>query len=553
MNSPLSHRIEAPPFVDTEINFEGSDLFLRELDKVLEICPLLFQIGEVTIMTKILHIKIRLHILVPANKFDNILLEEFHQIIKDLTVGIYCFSQVPNLTLETNADMSSECNISPVYKKTRVAEIVTEVDYMVKALWHGSFFPKEKRLKFSDTWRKKLDVDENGQIQTKRDIFSEFEAWDYADSNGWLPIHYASAFNHPSIIRVIKKRSNMQLNCFVSLFQSPIHVAAKYGALDSIKYLLDSGVDFLTCDSNQATITRLAALSLHPSVLKYLIEKNLKGISVWEELGECLINLRILLEMDEGRDDEEDCLISSIVNKISNKIEICKELTHTTFMNYFVLLLYFDNDKIILTVTETLANVLQKFLNLSVKQEAATCLEALRGNVVLQKKKVAEALGVSRITELLLSVERLKIFGLVRFIAKCISVLMENLSSKNSNHVIVAARRISSLLNSDCGIGSAFVTAGLVETSVKLLKNTNHDVAEALATLIGYLTFNTTAFRMLLTAVRCIPKIYFDLIQNINKDAKINSTFVETFQDNLISGLPIYRFKLFYISKETKK
>ncbi|XP_066541904.1 ankyrin and armadillo repeat-containing protein isoform X2 [Hoplias malabaricus] len=97
-----------------------------------------------------------------------------HQIIRELTVGIYCFNQVPVISLEPNHDQSTSCQLSPAYYDTKVGQILINIDYTMKALWHGAYIPREKRLRFSEMWRSSMGVDSNGVPQTKKDVVAEF-------------------------------------------------------------------------------------------------------------------------------------------------------------------------------------------------------------------------------------------------------------------------------------------------------------------------------------------------------------------------------------------
>ena len=51
---------------------------------------------------------------------------------------------------------------------------MTHIDYMMKSLWHGAHFPKEKRLKFTERWRSNLDVNSSGKPETKKPLLTEF-------------------------------------------------------------------------------------------------------------------------------------------------------------------------------------------------------------------------------------------------------------------------------------------------------------------------------------------------------------------------------------------
>ncbi|XP_048050316.1 ankyrin and armadillo repeat-containing protein isoform X2 [Megalobrama amblycephala] len=97
-----------------------------------------------------------------------------HQIVRELTVGIYGFNQVPVISLVPNYDQSSTCQLPPAYYDTKVGQILINIDYTMKALWHGSYISREKRMRFSELWRSIMAVDSDGVPQTKKDVLAEF-------------------------------------------------------------------------------------------------------------------------------------------------------------------------------------------------------------------------------------------------------------------------------------------------------------------------------------------------------------------------------------------
>ena len=101
-------------------------------------------------------------------------MREVHQIVRELTLGIFGLNQVPKIHLEANFDQSSTVQLPPAYQDTRVGQILTNVDYTMKAMWHGSYFPKDKRVKFSEKWRNNLDVNAAGKPETKKALINEF-------------------------------------------------------------------------------------------------------------------------------------------------------------------------------------------------------------------------------------------------------------------------------------------------------------------------------------------------------------------------------------------
>ena len=101
-------------------------------------------------------------------------LREVHQIVRELTFGIYALNQVPSCALEANFDQSTSCQLPPAYLDTRVGQLMLSVDYMLKSLWHGAYFPRDKRTKFTERWRSNLDVNASGKPETKKPLVTEF-------------------------------------------------------------------------------------------------------------------------------------------------------------------------------------------------------------------------------------------------------------------------------------------------------------------------------------------------------------------------------------------
>jgi hypothetical protein len=101
-------------------------------------------------------------------------LREIHQIVRELTIGIYSLNQLPTVALEANFDQSTSIQLPPAYLDTKVGQVMCNIDYMMKALWHGAYFPKEKRTKFTERWRSNLDVNSNGKPETKKPLITEF-------------------------------------------------------------------------------------------------------------------------------------------------------------------------------------------------------------------------------------------------------------------------------------------------------------------------------------------------------------------------------------------
>ncbi|KAM3916003.1 ankyrin and armadillo repeat-containing protein [Leptodactylus fuscus] len=134
--------------------------------------PLQLPSGLITDMKNLTHSEILL--LSPVESDVRLDYCEVHQILRELVVGIYCFNQVPSISLDANFDCSTSCQLPPAYYDTRVGQILISVDYMIKALWHGAYMAAEKRMRFSEFWRSVMDIDGNGRPQTKKNIYEEF-------------------------------------------------------------------------------------------------------------------------------------------------------------------------------------------------------------------------------------------------------------------------------------------------------------------------------------------------------------------------------------------
>jgi hypothetical protein len=115
-----------------------------------------------------------------------------HQIIRDLTIGIYTFNQNPNLVLDANFDESTTCTMPPPYIDTKLGQIMINTDYWLKALWHGAYISREKRVKFSKNWRSLLTV-QNPHTNT----LEQFITFGLQDTN--TDSEYANVYNEFTI------------------------------------------------------------------------------------------------------------------------------------------------------------------------------------------------------------------------------------------------------------------------------------------------------------------------------------------------------------------
>ncbi|CAD5114678.1 DgyrCDS3724 [Dimorphilus gyrociliatus] len=110
------------------------------------------------------------------NSEDDVLdIRLIHQMIRELTFGIYALNSMPACSLEANYDQSTQCQLPPAYIDTKVGQLMIHVDYIMKSLWHGAYMPTDKRKAFTDVWRTNLVVNTStGKPETKKPIITEF-------------------------------------------------------------------------------------------------------------------------------------------------------------------------------------------------------------------------------------------------------------------------------------------------------------------------------------------------------------------------------------------
>ena len=106
----------------------------------------------------------------------------------------------------------------------------------------------------------------------------------------------------------------------------------------------------------------------------------------------------------------------------------------------------------------------------------------------------------------------------------------------------VPASLMSSLSHTRAGINDAMVTVGAIDKLIDRLYSKNDQVRFGCAIALGYLSYNRTAARLLLTACRNTPGLYDKLINNIGVKPKICRDFTEEFRRCKIVGLPCLRY-----------
>lgn len=126
----------------------------------------------------------------------------------------------------------------------------------------------------------------------------------------------------------------------------------------------------------------------------------------------------------------------------------------------------------------------------------------------------------------------------VSLTASGVTLLVEKLLSDNDDVIVLAASLLSSLAHTRAGITDAMVTTGAPNLLIQLLNSENDQVRNSAAVTLGYLTYNRTASRLLFGACRNTPILYKQMMDNIGKNPKLNSDFVDDFRRAKHVGLP---------------
>ncbi|XP_062434919.1 ankyrin and armadillo repeat-containing protein [Rhea pennata] len=210
--------------------------------------------------------------------------KEVHQILRELTVGIYCLNQIPLISLDGNYDQSTSCQLPPAYIDTRIGQILISVDYMLKALWHGAYIPKEKRVRFSKLWRSEMDIDADGKPQTEENIFLKFCSGGltdvsteqdfegiYDENMNEDPTYDPNSTEEKSFF--MQYADNIILKVTFGCTQVEQHENFfRFDAIYRLTNVIRSTEDYLNTETYQRLQQRLA---LHQKLLKKQLEKNI--------------------------------------------------------------------------------------------------------------------------------------------------------------------------------------------------------------------------------------------------------------------------------------
>ncbi|XP_076094844.1 ankyrin and armadillo repeat-containing protein-like isoform X1 [Mytilus galloprovincialis] len=208
---------------------------------------------------------------------------EIHQIIRELMYGIYILNQSPKVNLEANYDQTSTIKLPPAYLDTRIGQVLSTVDYTLKCLWHGAYFPKDKRAHFNERWKSHLDTDSSSSTKSKKMTYKEFYSAGIQDVT--YDPEYGSIYD--GIERedlddkdIVEERNHFmkhveQLSMQMTFYQNKtfnhkdLYVMDSDWLVSSIVKALDDHVDKMTHTSYERINTRL---QLHEELIMQCLD-----------------------------------------------------------------------------------------------------------------------------------------------------------------------------------------------------------------------------------------------------------------------------------------
>jgi hypothetical protein len=120
-----------------------------------------------------------------------------------------------------------------------------------------------------------LKAAKEGNLKTLRDLLRNGTDINYQDENGWSALHHACENNQLFAVQeLVKWKANIEIKkspAHGSL--TPLHVAAYFGYLDIVKFLIASGADPLSRDGRNYTPLKWAELNSRHGTIHYLTEQ----------------------------------------------------------------------------------------------------------------------------------------------------------------------------------------------------------------------------------------------------------------------------------------
>ena len=110
------------------------------------------------------------------------------------------------------------------------------------------------------------------------------------DSSGWAPIHHSASHNYHRVVYRICTVSGrcIDLQTEDRTTATPLLLAAKNGAFDTVCCLVELGADIAARDGSGRGIVQLSALHHHINILRYLVNLGRPDTPVFQQLSEML-------------------------------------------------------------------------------------------------------------------------------------------------------------------------------------------------------------------------------------------------------------------------
>ena len=183
-------------------------------------------------------------LLFPHTVTEALSLAEFHQIARELVIGIYVFKQLPMLKFEPCHDSTTSCFLPSAYTNTLTGQTLLSVGYCVESLLHGASIPVEKHSKANELWRGmsvKSDpievLEEAGLVDTTLD--PELGEGLYKEPEPYFPRYPSFGVDHELADRDIPHRSTTGERHAANLWVSSTDLFRKFLKQISLSLVFD--------------------------------------------------------------------------------------------------------------------------------------------------------------------------------------------------------------------------------------------------------------------------------------------------------------------------
>ena len=237
-----------------------------------------------------------MRIMLPQNPNSlRISLQEVHQLLHELWVGIFVFNQIPQYSLDPNYDNSIKASLPPIYWGSLVEVIMREVDYNGKTLTAGMAFPQKARQAFAKVFREELQLNKETGESGIQDEHGKVDYWPIYKKYGAIDLHSDKKLGpfieaHKGDFRILDKVRYSSV-CFISV-QKSYHQSAEVLLVNSeltvggqLHFKEEYRNDSISVEAQERLFkgireTEAAYATLDPAISKYVDLLQLMGFLI---------------------------------------------------------------------------------------------------------------------------------------------------------------------------------------------------------------------------------------------------------------------------------